>query len=289
MSSDLVQPVILTQKNLKAGTNNTFELIPATVFYANDIELSVKSIYIYFSWFNITAKFQNQSISYIFNGVTRNLTIPPGLYASEDIAGYINFIQEQNGEYLVDNNGTHQYFISLNGNSISYSITMTLTPIPSVLPTGWTNPKNITLSGLTPQIIIPPNGTSSNGPTGMGVLLGFNAGTYPTAPSSTLYSNNSQNTPILNPVTSVNLNCNLINNIDWNANSPNVVATFSKGDTAFGGQIKYEPTYPIYYKIGNGRYPKISVWFTDNNGNNLDIVDTNITITLFLKSSNKIA
>ena len=65
----------------------------------------------------------------------------------------------------------HIYYISWNINPVYYGLTLTLNPVPGSLPTGWTNPNVIPLSGYAPTVQIDSYNFQS--------YIEFTAGTFP--------------------------------------------------------------------------------------------------------------
>src|SRR5271156_4615132 len=111
----------------------TFRL-PKT-FISEDDEVCLNELNIFYSWYNITANYQNNTFQYIWiDGSSNNVTIPDGNYDIGQINGYLQFVMTNNGHYLVDENGVNQYYISLQENQPLYKITLTCTALPSSLP-----------------------------------------------------------------------------------------------------------------------------------------------------------
>ena len=266
--------------------NSLIYTLPVGLNLDNGIEVCLQSMYISYSWFNLSTALNNVTFSYIFNGVTYNLTIPAGFYAYSD--GYNDlynwFVDScvQNGTYLLDNNGNPQVFINWVENPVYYGLTFTFTPIPTVLPTGWTNPAAIALSGNSPQLIINNNNLQ--------YYLGLAAGTYPTVPATIVTYVNSNNPngypPAESNVQSVNVTCNMVNNSLIQGNT-SLIANFPP-NTQFGGQISYLPTQFLWQPTSGGVYSNIIFKFLDQGNNQLYLQDsTGITINILLRRKPK--
>ncbi len=287
--SDNIKSVLLSQNssNNISTTNNEINVVLPSVWYADNYSVSLANLYIYYSWFNITSKINNNSFSYIWtDGSTVNITMPDGLYTASDISSYIQFIMKQNGHFLYDNSVPAQevYYMTLNENTIYYAITFTSSPIPSgALPAGWSYGTNAgdfgALNGQGPQLVVPAVSAST-----FNSIIGFNPGTYPPATQTSLYSINSQFVPQVSPVTAVNVVCNLCDSGSFNEVS-NIIATFSSGDTQFGGQIKVVNPYPIYFNVADGRYSTIKLSLLQDDGQPLNVVDSNWQATLNLRKN----
>ena len=162
---------------------NIFTLrLPSSGFRTNKDECSLKSLTLYYSWPNISSAMGNNSFSYNWNGTSFPVVLADGIWNFSDIQSYLQQVMLQNGHYLVDASGNQQYYISIFANSVLYALSLTVTPVPSSLPAGWSNPAGIALFGKTPQLVIPA---------GLVTLTGFAAGSYPTLPQTTLFQINS--------------------------------------------------------------------------------------------------
>jgi hypothetical protein len=255
----------------------------------NGYDIALSSLQIYNSIFNITAAYGDNLLQYNFPGASSNpytVFFPDGSYSISDIGNFIQFVMQQNGHYLVDSAGNNVYYISLVPNAAYYAVTVTCTPVPASLPAGWSNPNNITLSGQTPQLII-PNPTASATYT-MNQLLGFQSGTYPASPQSTIYQINSNGqgaagVPQISPVTAWNVNVNWVQSSNFNPN-PQTIMTFVP-TVSTGELINVQPLYPIWLKCMGTQFPNLVVSFTDQNGLPLNLKDGNITSNFYLRKT----
>ena len=268
INNDKYQPLFLSTRNFTITNNNSiFTYYFQQAKEIRNKEMALFYLFIYYSWYNINAlKYNNNTVSYTFNGTVRNIVIPDGDYEISDISNYIQLVMQTNGDYLVDNNNNIVYFISLVQNPTYYGATLTCTPIPSSLPTGWTNPNSITLSGETPTL----NFNNSN----FNLLLGYNTNTsYPATPQTSVYSINSVNTPEINPVYCVNVLTNMTNNDGLVNVNANVIYQFNPTNNTYGSQIQIEPTNLLFCKINDNPYNYLQITFTDQDGNFLPIRD----------------
>lgn len=246
-------------------------------------ELALSNLIMNYSWFSITTAYANNTLSYKWtNGTTYNITLPDGFYRSSpvnDINAYIQLKMKSNGHYLVDETGDDVFYISIDLNVTYYAFTLTCTPVPSTLPTNWTNPASVTLNGFVPQLIIDNSGFKS--------IIGFNAGTYPAASNtSTTYEKNSDIAPQVSPTIAVCVSCNLVSNTGLNI-YPSCISVLTPTVT-FGSQIIERPSRPTYFPIADGSYSQIVVSFTDQNNRPLLILDpTNTVIQLLLRDRRK--
>lgn len=293
--------------------SSTYELNQISITPANDIgplpaqliynlpypiklsgyDVALASTFLYYSWPNITAVYGDNLLQYNFPGAGANpysVAFPDGQYALSDIGNFLEFVMAQNGHYLVDNNGNNVYYISLVANPVYYAVTVTCTPVPAVLPAGWTNPNGIVLSGQTPQLIVPVPSASATYT--MNELIGFQSGTYPAAPQATIFQINSNGVgdagiPQISPVSAVNLNLNLVSSSYFNTN-PSTIYSFSP-NTTYGSQIQITPYQYVWLKCVDNQFSQIQVTFTDQNGNILQAKDSNIIVNLYLRKTSSAA
>jgi hypothetical protein len=269
--------IILSTYNNSSTQNNVVNLqLPSPLELKNQ-EVALQSLEIFNSWPNINnTTFNNNTVSYIFNGNTRNLTLPSGFYQVSDINAYIQLQMYNYGDYLL-NGTTPVYYLSVITNPTYYSNTITATPIPTSLPTGYTNPNNITLSGVSPQLVI------SN--SAFGSLLGYAVGTFPSSPSSTTYQTNGTLVPQIAPVNNVLVGCNLVNSSRINT-FPNTIGVFS-ANVSYGSQIQYAPYQLLFIPVVDGYYNNITVTLSDQLGRPLQNIDNNISIALIIRNKKK--
>lgn len=271
--------IILSNFNTRGNNTKNNELrlklpFPQTLA-GKDVALG--NLMIYYSWRNITAAFGNNTgVSYILNGTTYNITFPDGYYSVADISGYIQARMRDNGHYLVDSNGDTVYYISLVENAVYYAVTLTSTKIPAVLPSGWSNPAGLALNGATPYLNI-TNQLFGN-------LIGFAIGTYPAAPiAGTATSLNSTLTPVISPVSTVNVCANLVNNYEYNT-YPDVIYSFNS-TVEYGQQIIISPQNLFYFPVIGNKFSEIVVILKDQDNRDLGVLDVNMTVTLILRDS----
>lgn len=234
---------------------NMFETrFPASGFRTGKDEVALKSLTLQYSWDNVSAAKGNNAFSYIWGGVTYPVVLGDGIWSYTNIQEYFEQVMRQNGHYLVDADGEPVYYIQMALNDVLYCISLTVTPVPSVLPTGYTNPAGVTLSGNTPQLVIPASFSS---------LTGFAAATYPAAVQTSVYQVNS-GIPQISDVSSLNLLCNLVDNSGFSL-SPNILANFVKpSGQGAGTLITVQPSNLDWVPIQSGQnFPSIILELVD--------------------------
>lgn len=274
-----VKPIILTQSNITTQNNVMRLEFPQQLTLSDTTEIALLSCYINYSWFNITNAYNNTTLSYYWptDASTNLVTFQQSFMLISDISNYIQDVMLQNGHYLVDDNGVNVFYFQIQSNYTIYGTTCTFTPLPSALPTGWSNPGGLDLTvpnALTPQLIFGANNTSK--------LVGFNASTsYPTTPQSAVTLINSPNIPQISPTTACLISCNMVNSPNYNQYG-NVIQSFTP-NVNFGSQILIEPPQSIWYKCIGGNYPKLEITFYDQSLQALGINDTQIVLTVIIR------
>lgn len=283
-----LQTISLNPGNDSSPNNNELVYVLPYPLKLTGYDCALASLFLFNSWPNITSAYGNNILRYNFPGAGANpylVLFPNGNYSLDGIGEFLQFQMATNGHYLVDGNGNNVYFLSLVVNPTYYAITITATPIPTVLPAGWSNPNGISLSGQTPQLIIPtaPTGVDKYG---MTQILGMIAGTYPPTAQSTEYQINSNGVgnagiPQVSPVVSVNVNLNLVNSSHFNVD-PATIYSFSS-TAAYGAQIQIIPYTLIWLKASDAQFSQIRIYFTDQNGRPLGNLDPNIVANIYIR------
>jgi len=272
-----MRTIILNSTNLVAGSNNTeliYQFPAGSVEFHND-EVAINSIALYYSWFNVSTQYNNTTYSYIWLGTTYPVVMPNGNFNVTELNSYLQDTMINNGHYLVNSAGDNVYYLEWILNPTRYAVQFNAYPIPTALPVGWTNPAGVVFPAVaeTPQVVVPN--------TGFATLIGFNAGTYPSPVQSTQYSKLSDTAPQLSPVSSLVVECNLINNP---LSTPSkLLYAFTPVGTVFGEVISIQPPEFTFNDIASGFYNQISVKFKDQNLRDLIINDPQMVILLVIR------
>lgn len=268
--------------NSVASASNTLQLALSCPIDLSNYEIAIDNVSILNSLYNILPQYNNQNFSYIFNGTTFYLTIPPGNMSPNQIGDYLTQCQFANGHYLVyteNSTSTNIYFLSIAYNTSNLQTTLTCTPIPTSLPTSYTNPNNINLSGQTPQLIIP----AVSGPYGgIQQILGFaSTGAFPATTQTSLYQINS-GALCNNPVSLININSSLVNNS--NSTYPQSLLTINPNQYSFGQNISIDQPVKRYYPICPSTYNIIILNIVDQYNNPIPFINnTQIIVTLAVR------
>lgn len=277
-----IYSIILNQSNVLSGQNNVYryQFPQGGAKFKKGSHLAIANINMYYSWFNISTEYNNNSFQVIFptstTPTTLNITIPDGFYSISDLNSYLQQEFITAGLYLVNSDGDYVYYLELIENPNSYAIQLNSYPVPTSLPSGYTNPASMTFpaSLTTPQLVI-----STSGGNDFYKLIGFSAGTYPDPAQSTTYSAISDITPQISPVSSAVVLCSLLNN---RLAIPNTVCASFAPNVSFGSTISYNPNEYAFQPIGEGSYTSFDISFTDQLFNPLPIRDTDLIIQVLI-------
>lgn len=272
-------PVVLNSTNLVSTSfNNTYRYsFPVgSVQFKEGSKIAVASVALYYSWQNISASAGNNSFSFVFPGSgTFVVTLPDGFYDIASINTYLQNYCILNNLYLVDSSGNYVYYLELLTNSTYYACQFVAYPVPTSLPSGWTNPGGMVFPGssVTPQLIVAANSFRS--------IIGFSAGTYPSVTQSTIYSVLSTSVPSVTPVNSVVMSCNLLQN---KYSIPNTILYSFSIDVTYGSLLISNPNQYSFVDIYSGVYSSLDIQFLDQNLNQLAIKDTSILVQLLIQA-----
>ena len=206
-----------------------------------------------------------------------NWTIPDGYYTISDLNYWLQSMFITNALYATTTAG-NVYFYDFLLNSIRYKVQVdsyyiptsaTATTLGYTIASGalWTYPA----SAQTPQISW---GSS------FGTLIGLGAQTFPSTVQSTNQSTISTSTPIINPVNSYLMTCNLINS---RYSIPNDTFYTIPVSGAIGSLITTSNNSLIMSDITPRQYDTIDITFYDQQWNALQLQDNEVVITLAIE------
>lgn len=290
--------IILNKKNIISESNNKLHYeFPRDIQFNEGDLISISHLNIYFSWFNISKRYNNNYFQYVWwdaNGdLTQifDVTIPDGFYSIPILNEFLQTVMIKNNTYLETIDGKNYiYFIELLTNSTYYSTEIRLSSLSQNMdfgngidaytntvnvPTGWVPPDTF----QTPQIIIPSN---SN----FGELLGFKPQTIfedltEQPETNKKYSFLNDISPNMLPSSSYIITCSLIDNI---MTAPNdVLYAFTIPNNVGFGDLISPQSDVIYSKIKAGNYRDIFLTIYDQNFTPLQIQDPNMLIVLSIQ------
>jgi hypothetical protein len=274
--------ITLNKTNLVENNqnNNVFRYrFPGTASF-KDTKIALSQCSTFYSWRNITARFENNTFQYIWTdgsgSSTHTVLFPDGFYSVSNLNTFLQSVMISNGHYLVNDNGDNVYYLELIENPTFYSVQLNVFPFPTALPALWTNPNSLTFpaSPSTPQFVIPNNNFA--------VLIGYIPDTYPSTIQTTTQSFLSNTTPQLNTISNIILSCNLVNN--RYANPTSILFSFNAAGVQYGGLIDSSPNEVIFYDVQEGSYQFVEITFLDQTLNAVQLLDPDVIITLVFKS-----
>lgn len=291
-----MKTLILNSSNIVQGSNNSkFKyLFPNGGYNFKDDLVAVQEISMYFSTFNITSAYGNNSFQYIWvNGTTFTITIPDGYYSIATLNEYLQYVMIQNTHYLRTTSGQNVYLLEMVINQSRYAVQLNTYLISSAIATAnsWSLPAGATWV-LPTNTISPMFQIQSNNFTN---IIGYVAGKYPNAviagtppaqtqtPSYSLaQSFLSSTAPQITPYSSFLVYCSLVNNRVVIPNQ--LVFSFTPSNVVFGGLSSYQVSELAWNKIEDGQYSEFIIEFKDQLGRDVVFQDPNTLITLVTKS-----
>ena len=260
--------------------NGAFE-VPANA------EMMITSFQIPYSWYNITSRYNNNSFKiYWPNGAVGNytaytLTLDDGFYTVNALNARIQQFCIEKGMYLTDGSGNNVYYVSITPNSTAYANQIITKLVPLSLPTGFVQPTDPAFAGYPVTTKRPPyiEILSNN----FGKYLGFTAGNYGITKTAD-YNVLSNLIPQASTVNSLLVKCSLVNN--GCSNQSDILDAFAIGGSSggtFGGNLNYTNNIEKWVRISEGRYNNFIVTITDQNNNDISILDSNLLINFLIR------
>jgi hypothetical protein len=279
--------IILNTANIVENSNNTklvYNFPSGGYSFKNDM-IALQSVYQYFSIFNITSDYDNNTFSYVwFDGVEYTITIPDGYYEISDLNSYFQSIMIANTHYMTNSAGQFIYFLEFVVNTSRYAVQINSYPLDADIQTtnGYNLPTGATWS-------VPTTSTLSQfkvNTSGFGEVLGYEIGSYPsTQVGSTTLSFLSSNAPQITPYSSILVSCNLVNN---RAVIPsNILSSYTPLGTSIGSLFTFEPNYLQFADVEDGQYTQLVLEFRDQLNRSIIIRDPNMLISLYTETKNK--
>jgi hypothetical protein len=294
-----MKTLILNSENVQLGSNNSkfvYNFPQGGYTFVEGDVIAIQEIAMYFSAFNVTQRYDNNSFSYIWvDGTVHQVNIPDSFLQVKDINAFLQSVMVANGHYLINTVGDYVYLLEMVVNQSRYAVqinnylisvaiatanTWVLPPAPTwVLPT---NP-------IIPYLVVPATNN-------FGLLIGYAPGQYPAGviagvpPAQTqtpafVQSQSELSTlpPQITPYSSFLVFCSLVNN---RAVIPSqLIYSFTPTNSTFGALQVYQANAELgWNKITSGQYNSFVIEFRDQLGNQVAFQDPNTLITLYTKN-----
>ena len=297
--------IVMNSTHIVADGNNN-KLVyrfPNSVVF-KDKYIAVSSISMYYSWFNITSLYLNNTFSYTWTSgsttTTYTITIPDGLWDISAINNYIQYESISNGTYWTIS-GTNYYPFELVVNANRYAIQLNTYYIPTLAtaPSGITLPSNwagYPTTSFNPIVTFPSAFNEIVGYTA-GFASANNVGggtTFPTATASTNYASIdtttntisylSNTTPQVQPYSSVLFSLSNINNP---YTQPSSIIYSLNSNVGVGELISEKPPNFMWNRLIDGTYNELRLTFLGPDLTPLIINDPNMTILLTIRDKDE--
>ena len=290
--------IILNRLNIQNEDNNKLTYkFPSNVTFKKDDTIALNHFSIYFSWFNISSKYNNNFFQYKWwyntaTLVTFDILIPNGYYSVTDLFEFIMSVMVKNNHYLKTTSGDNVYFLELITNPVYYSLEFRISSLAEVITLNGveyniTTSTDVWIAGdwlpptqfECPQIIIPSNNN-------FGELIGFSEGRVISQDTSTDIINkqfsflNTQ-VPNMEPSSSFIVTCSLVDNDLGVPN--NILHSFTVPNNTSFGDLNSPISDITYSCIKPGSYANLEIAIYDQNFDPLIIIDSNMLLkSLFL-------
>ena len=297
--------IVMNSTNIvQDGLNNKLVYkFPNSVVF-KDKYIAVSSISMYYSWFNITSLYGNNTFTYTWtSGVSTQIltiTIPDGLWDISAINNYIQYECIENGTYWTVS-GVNYYPFELIVNANRYAIQLNTYYIP----TAATAPAGISLPSNWAGYPTTSYNTIVTFPASFNAIVGYTAGfasannvggttTFGTATASTNYAtiNSTTNTisylsnlaPQVQPNSSILFSLSNINNP---YTQPSSIIYSLNSNVGVGELISEKPPNFMWNKLIDGTYNELRLTFLSPGLQAITINDPNMTILLTLRDKDE--
>ncbi len=267
------------QSNLVAGSTNTYNFTFSGTVDMNNVDIGLSSATVWFSWPNISPTNSNNTYSIIHptlaGTTTLNITIPTGGYDITTLNDQLRYYLITNGYYIQNNtSGDQTVYAAFQVNPTLYCAEFISYPLPTALPAGYTAGSAITFPAVStgPQLVV--------GSVGFGTVIGFAVGTFPASPPTVTTAVISTLVPKVSNVQNVLLTLDSANNPY--ARNSGIIHAISPAGVPYASLITSKPSQ-ICFVPQSGIRQSITLRLTDQNLVPLNLLDTDITVVLFIR------
>jgi hypothetical protein len=283
-----MRTLVLNESNLvNDGRNSRFRYQFSTSIKFNEgDQVALSNAQIPYSNFNLSSsQYNNTQFNYTHpnTATVYPVVFPDGFYdVDTDMNYYLQQVMIQNGHYLVNSSQQIVFYLKLSTNKNRYKCQLDCFVVPSVLPSGWSNPANFNLTTFGGKCFS-FNFLSSNS---FQNLIGFNSGSYGGGVSNTSFLGTSVPSPA--PVNSYLITIpNLVSQSNINLNTSSAVYAKTP-NVSFGSNLIIEPNTFVWINVNSGMYSYIEVVLcSGDDGSQLTLQDPNSLIMLVIKGKDE--
>lgn len=256
-------PFYITSEGSNNGSSSNFTIKLERPLNLEDYEVSLVSARLWNSYHNFSSSLGNNQFRYYDSTNWTTITIPNGQYNVSDLNAYISRILHDNGDFIVDSNGTEQYAFQI------YPNTSTLR---CVLEFGSDSSFNLYKVDFTIS--------------GIYKTLGF-SGTQEYAAATSAYNEGDTVVDITNGITDFYIVCDVVDNALVNGLPSNVLHSFNMTVPA-GFLINIEPNFNRWVPVKSGQIREINVKITDQLFRVVDFNNEPISLALYFRPRPKL-
>ena len=291
-----MRTIVLNRSNLvQDGDNNKLIYqFPGSVEF-KDSFVALSQVSMYYSWFNISSRYNNNIIQYIWTDATTtttfNVVIPDGLYEVSRLNELLQFAMIQNGHYLINSANENVYYLELIVNPSRYAVQINTFLVPTSLPTGFSEPASwvgYAPATFNPQIILPAKVNEI-----LGFVVNFtsdaNTGNTFVPPADDPFVDKlangtisyiSTSAPDIQPNSSILVS---LSGIDNKYANPTSVIYSIVPSVAIGALINEKPPQYAWNRLLPGTYNQLRLTILGTNLQPIKINDPAMTILLVIK------
>lgn len=226
------------KQNNRSAQSNTIDRHLNQKIDFSDKKVALSYIHFYDTFYNISNKFNNNKIKYVYDNIDYEINFPDGTYTYKDFNNYLHFKMRNNNHYDLDKEtGIENYPIDIVVNSVYSCLSV-------VIHEGFT-------------LVIESDGISR--------FLGIDLGKYEN-------DFNSQKIPdITMGFDTMFVHCNIVDNSiipEYNS----VIFTCPM-NRKFGEHINITPNEKRYLNCNNSNTQNIKIWLTNQDGIPIEFVE----------------